>query len=174
MKQGKPMKRTAMNRTAFKRPDRPEKKLPALCKPSNWSTASGVIDKAKPQPKKPALRIPALRDLAAGEECTVRHPLHCNRRTDTTVLCHTNTQADCKGMGYKGHDQKGFFGCAGCHAWIDSGSGNIAEKKASIASAQKLTAMRLIEIASSVATKPWRVRAARQALDYLSKGVSYV
>jgi hypothetical protein len=37
--------------------------------------------------------------------------------TETTVFCHTNRQADGKGMGLK--SKKGFYGCSDCHDVYD-------------------------------------------------------
>ena len=56
-----------------------------------------------------------IRQSARGEECTLRFPGICNYRTDTTVLCHENGA----GMGMKGADEAGAYGCCDCHRVLD-------------------------------------------------------
>lgn len=43
----------------------------------------------------------------------------CNRDRDTTVLCHSNSLADGKGMGLKAPDTAAVFGCSACHDVLD-------------------------------------------------------
>lgn len=61
-----------------------------------------------------------IRKSAKGEECTLRFPC-CNRRTDTTVWCHSNHYADGKGAGLKARDEEGAYGCHACHSFLDGG-----------------------------------------------------
>lgn len=65
------------------------------------------------------LRSKKLRDSARDEECTLRLPMVCNWRTDTTVWCHSNRLSDGKGMGLKSSDDRGVYGCSACHAVLD-------------------------------------------------------
>lgn len=43
---------------------------------------------------------------------------YCNGDTETTVLCHINSED--KGMGIKSKDFFAVFGCSNCHDIIDS------------------------------------------------------
>jgi hypothetical protein len=56
-----------------------------------------------------------IRQSARDQECTLRFPGICNYRTDTTVLCHENGA----GMGMKGADEAGAYGCCDCHRVLD-------------------------------------------------------
>jgi hypothetical protein len=54
--------------------------------------------------------------LAKGQPCTIRHPEHCNGRTDTTVLIHLRALGG-GGIGIKPHDSEAVFACSDCHRW---------------------------------------------------------
>lgn len=58
-----------------------------------------------------------IRESARDEECTLRLPLVCNGRTDTTVYCHSNRLEHGKGMGLKA--EVGCYGCVNCHDVLD-------------------------------------------------------
>lgn len=58
-----------------------------------------------------------VRQSARGEECTLRFPEVCNWNPETTVFCHSNRQADGKGMGMKA--RIGAYGCSACHDVLD-------------------------------------------------------
>lgn len=59
----------------------------------------------------------AMRDSADGESCTVRLPMICNRREDTTVLAHLPLGG--RGTGLKASDDHAVYACDACHAVID-------------------------------------------------------
>lgn len=58
-----------------------------------------------------------IRRAARGQDCTLQIHPYCNFNTETTVLCHINT--DHKGWGIKSPDYFGAFGCSDCHDIID-------------------------------------------------------
>ncbi len=161
-----------MKRSGFKRLERQTKAVAALFRPARWINPTPVGGEMSAQPKEPASRNLRLRKLAQGEECCVRHGQICNYRTDTTVWAHTNTIADQKGMGYKAHDHKGVFACSRCHEWLDRDGVDSAAKAQALLRAQQRTNARLHEISASIAMRPWKVTAARWAIEQL--GVSHV
>jgi hypothetical protein len=120
-----------------------------------------------PVPKSPADRLPALRRLAEGEDCSVRYMPVCRRDVRYTVWAHTNTLADQKGGAYKGHDSAGMFACDQCHEVVDRRLLPPQEIDALVARGQERTRIRLREISTTSTMKPWRVRAARWALSQL-------
>lgn len=65
------------------------------------------------------LKMTKIRASARDQECTLRFPLVCNHRTDTTVLCHSNQLKDGKGMGLKAPDTRAAYGCCACHDVLD-------------------------------------------------------
>ena len=71
-------------------------------------------------PKTKPIRIPALRKLAKGQECTLHIVGVCNHNPETTVFCHLNESFAGKGMGYKA-DDIGVFACSECHRAYDEG-----------------------------------------------------
>jgi len=64
-------------------------------------------------------KMTPIRKAARGEDCTIRLPGICNGDPATTVLCHSNSLADGKGMGLKAPDTAAAFGCSACHAVLD-------------------------------------------------------
>jgi hypothetical protein len=115
LKQGKPLqRRTPMNRVG---------KLA--------TKSTGLLAKAKRQseesrlPKVTRLRKPTrpkmtpIRRAARGQDCTLTIPGVCNRDPASTVLCHSNSLADGKGMGLKAPDTEACFGCSSCHDVLD-------------------------------------------------------
>ena len=177
MKRGTPMKRSgflgrrtprisesvlAQNPSASS-----EKPIRELQPATRTATYAGAT--TGPKKKEPHTVNPHLRNLARGEICTgLRYGGYCHCDPATTVWAHTNTQADQKGLGYKGHDHMGAFLGYDCHAWIDQGAGSAEERAAFMAAAQERTRDRLREIAASPAVKPWRREAARWALEQIS------
>ena len=61
-----------------------------------------------------------IRDSANGEDCHVRLPGLCNKRTDTTVWAHMPGLDGDRGMGLKALDLCGAYACCACHDAIDS------------------------------------------------------
>jgi hypothetical protein len=126
-----------------------------------------------PVPKKPADRRRALRELAEGEICQVRYRPVCRGPVgDYTVWAHTNTLADEKGGAYKGHDSAGMFACDRCHEVIDRRLLSPPDTEALVIQAQARTRLRLQAIAESQTMRPWRVRAARWAINQLEARAS--
>lgn len=155
-----------MKRTGFKRP---EYVAPPPAPPKKSSVRATMVATAimRPNPKLPADRNMKFRQLAEGEACTVRrYGGHCRCHPDTTVLAHTNTQADQKGMGYKGHDSAGFFAGSECHSYIDQPPPYVRREEIDqlVKGAQARTRARLREIAASPTVKPWRRKAAGDVL----------
>lgn len=61
-----------------------------------------------------------IRASAKGEDCTVNLPLGvCNYNIETTILAHSNSLADGKGMGLKAPDTRAAYCCSSCHDVID-------------------------------------------------------
>lgn len=55
----------------------------------------------------------ALRNLAKGQDCTLRMPW-CNHNNETVVLCHVRTKG-LNGMACKPPDFIAYHGCSECH-----------------------------------------------------------
>lgn len=91
------MRRTPMTRTAFKQKAPPARKSLKTKGP----------------------RMTPIRKAARGQDCTMRIPGVCNFDPATTVLCHSNSLADGKGMGLKAPDTAACFGCSACHDLLD-------------------------------------------------------
>lgn len=140
-----------------------------LCRPTaclHRGTYAGTTSAAVE--KDPRVDVAAFRNLARGEACTgLRYGGYCHCDPATTVLAHTNSLADGKGMSRKAHDHLGAFLGFDCHGWLDQGKGTAEEKAAFMAEAQTRTRARLAEIAIQPAGRPWRRLAARAWLDLL-------
>lgn len=105
LKTGKPLaRRTPLKSSAFKRSERKE--------------ASAVTKLRKPM-RSSRPKMTPIRRAARGQDCAVRIPGICNRNPETTVLCHSNSLADGKGMGLKAPDTAAAFGCSSCHDVLD-------------------------------------------------------
>jgi len=170
LKQRKPMKRTAFRRIRAKhepavpREDRPT----AHVAPTVSRGTYAVTGAGQAQPKRPADRLQALRDLAKGESCA---GVNCRCQPDTTVWAHSNEGAQNKGLGYKANDSSGAFLGRECHDYVDGRDGSKSTQEQRVAVmrlAQMRTRERLREIAGSRTEKLWKVRAARWALDQLN------
>lgn len=59
-----------------------------------------------------------LRELARGQDCTIRIPGVCNHNTATTVLAHYRLAGTC-GTGIKPPDELGAWACSSCHDFVD-------------------------------------------------------
>lgn len=64
-------------------------------------------------------KMTPIRRAARGQDCTLLIPGACNQNPETTVLCHSNSLADGKGMGLKAPDTAAAFGCSACHDVLD-------------------------------------------------------
>lgn len=153
------MKRSGFARKVYERA--PAAPLRAIKRAPNYAGAT-----TGPAPKDPADRNQALRDLARDEDCTVRrNGGMCSCHPSTTVWAHPNSLGDRKGMGYKGDDCSGVFAGHECHVYLDTSGASDVPMLFRLAQAR--TKARLIEIAESKTAKPWKVKAARAALQQL-------
>lgn len=96
-------------------------------------------------PKRAPYRNKAIRDAARGEQCTMNSPA-CNYDPSTVVFCHSNYGLHGKGSGQKADDVFGFFGCAECHRWYDTGPASKVEKLEAFFYAWSRTLRRLIDM----------------------------
>ena len=144
----------------------PAAPLQPLDRPVVYADAGGMNAAVA---KRPAFRNANLRDLARGEECSVKLGGACRCQPETTVWAHTNTLADNKGMGYKASDERGFFAGYECHAQIDQGRMDSEKLAAVVAAAQARTRVRLRELADSYAAPEWKQKAALWALTKLER-----
>lgn len=72
----------------------------------------------------------AITAIAEGQPCMAYTPL-CNGDPRTTVWCHLNDLALGRGASFKTPDIMGFFGCSGCHDYVDGrrGGATFEEKR---------------------------------------------
>jgi len=114
----KPMKRSAMNRGTSKL-----KRSPMATGKTGILRVASVDHSRKTKTKLKTSRpnMTPIRKSARNEDCTLRFPLICRNRTETTVWCHSNSYADGKGTGKKARDEEGCYGCFECHGFYDGG-----------------------------------------------------
>lgn len=156
-----------MKKTGFKRmlltfaPPAPPTKA------TRTATYEGTTGAA--QPKSPADRLQAIKELARGEECTGKmYGGFCRCHPETVVWAHQNTLAANKGMGYKANDSGGAFLGAECHRFIDQPIGTnvpLEQRMAVWHGAVERTTRRLREIAGNRMEREWKRKAAQWALD---------
>ncbi len=79
--------------------------------------ASGPA-RASVMPKTAGRKDQRIRDSARGEVCTIRLP-GCDGGGATTVWCHLPEAVADRGLGIKGIDALGAYGCASCHDIVD-------------------------------------------------------
>ena len=129
------MKRSIpLRRTAFKRPERPERKAEGspelaralaclLPKPAERPRAKvGALLSAeapRSMPKTPDRVDQRIRESARGEDCTVRIPGVCRAHPDYTIWSHAPLGAAGKGGGLKALCLCGAYCCTACDAVID-------------------------------------------------------
>lgn len=99
-----------MKRTAFARAERIEQR--EVTKAHKGLTRTSRMKSSSP-------KMTPIRKAARGEDCTILLSGVCNGMPDTTVLCHSNSLADGKGMCLKAPDTAAAFGCSACHAVLD-------------------------------------------------------
>jgi hypothetical protein len=122
------------------------------------------------RPKITAYRDAALLDMARGRRCLLLVPACCNHRPGTTVACHSNLSMHGKGKSRKADDCYSVWGCAACHAWLDTSGAPAAQKRITFMRAHAEQVLAWREIATSPA-EPERFRsAARRALEQLGAG----
>lgn len=120
MKRSELKRKTGIKATGFKR------KVPVLApspEPDEHRPHPELAPRPAAKPRKQLrqtrAKSTAIRRSARDEECTLRIRDVCNHLTDTTVLCHSNSLADGKGMGLKAPDTKACYGCSACHDVMD-------------------------------------------------------
>jgi len=107
--------------------------------------------------------------LAKGEKCLLQISDDCmGDEGSTTVAAHSNLMEHGKGKGLKAEDCFTVWSCYKCHSLFDQGGSFSKEEKRDIFYAALL---RQIEewrkIGVSPALQPWKVEAARNALEHL-------
>lgn len=162
-----------MKRSGFKRPQYERKRAVVLpLDPKHRRSVSYELGETRPAPKNPPGRSQSYRDLARGKPCMLQIPHVCCRDPETTVLAHSNSQADGKGMGLKACDSSGVWACFTCHSWIDQGDAPAAVKGAAWSAAAERMQAALEEVAASATAKPRDREAARWALDRIRSAAS--
>lgn len=99
-----------------------------------------------------AIKSSAIRDSAAGEQCTFQIAGVCNGRSDTTVLCHLPDESH--GLSKKADDLSAGYGCSACHDVIDGrvphnfqpGEKDWYMRRANIRTLRRLRDLGLLEI----------------------------
>jgi len=99
-----------MKRAAFARAERIEQR--EVTKMHKGLTRTTPIKSSGP-------KMTPIRKAARGQDCAIQLPGVCNGDAATTVLCHSNSLVDGKGMGLKAPDTAAAFGCSACHAVLD-------------------------------------------------------
>ena len=107
--------------------------------------------------------------LAKGEKCLLQiADDFLGDEGSTTVAAHSNLMMHGKAKGLKAEDCYSVWACYKCHSIFDQGGVFTREEKADLFSDALL---RQVEewgkIATTPTLKPWKVEAARNALDYL-------
>jgi hypothetical protein len=107
--------------------------------------------------------------LAKGEKCLLQISDYCfGDEGSTTVAAHSNLMAHGKGKGLKAEDCFTVWACYKCHSLFDQGGSFTREEKNDLfyeALLRQIEEWR--KIATTPTLKPWKVEAAREALDYL-------
>ena len=112
-------------------------------------------------------RDKSLLKLAQDQLCLLKVKNFCRGGSSSTVACHHNSARSGKGMGIKASDAYTVWGCFGCHQWLDQGSASREEKEAAFQAAHLLQVAEWHKIANNIATRPWKVEAARNVLNHL-------
>jgi hypothetical protein len=107
--------------------------------------------------------------LAKGEKCLLQISDYCFRdEGSTTVAAHSNLMEHGKGKSLKAEDCFTVWSCYKCHSLFDQGGSFTREEKNDLfyeALLRQIEEWR--KIATTPTLKPWKVEAAREALDYL-------
>jgi len=74
-------------------------------------------------------RSKRLLNAARGQPCMVRIPNICNGNNETTVAAHSNQLIHGKGTSIKAHDCYIAWACNDCHAEIDQGKMDKADRQ---------------------------------------------
>ncbi len=99
-------------------------RLPLVLVPRPADAPRAVMAPARETPTNPVppriegRKSQAIRDSAKGEECAINLP-GCDGGGETTVWCHLPEGIAGRGMGLKGIDLLGAYGCRSCHDAVD-------------------------------------------------------
>ncbi len=162
-------RKNSLKRSGFKRPVMERK--PVVHKPLDPKhrrvvNTGPVEGEVQPIQKNPPGRNQAYRDLAKGKECMLRVPGVCCRNSETTVLAHSNSMANGKGMGLKADDAIGaVWACYTCHMWADQGKAPRELKDAAFDLGVKRMETQLEQIIADPQAKPRDRSAAEWALE---------
>jgi hypothetical protein len=111
-----------------------------------------------------------LLELAKGERCLLMAVDNCLLDDGTTtVACHSNFLEHGKGRGLKASDAYTVWGCAHCHAWLDTGSAPKAEKRRAFDAAHERQVREWRDIANDQLAKAWKKEAAHGAIVELGE-----
>lgn len=165
-----------MKRSGFKRPQLEHKRAVVLpLDPKHQRSVSYALGETRSAPKNPPGRNAAYRELARGKPCMLQIPFVCNRDPETTVLAHSNSQANGKGMGLKADDAIGaVWACYACHSWADQGGMSAVAKDLAWRRATQRMEAELEALAGSPAAKPRDREAAQWALDRIRSAAAPV
>ena len=112
-------------------------------------------------------RDKSLLKLAQDQFCLLQVQNFCRGGSSSTVACHHNSAQSGKGMGIKASDAYTVWGCFSCHQWLDQGSATKEEKEEAFQAAHIRQIEEWHKIANNIATRPWKVEAARNVLNHL-------
>lgn len=169
-------RKTELRRTGFKRPAYERKPVVLTPVPEHLRkrVSTGPAE-LKAAPKSPPGRSQAYRDLARGKPCMMQIPFVCNNDPETTVLAHSNSQANGKGMGIKADDAIGaVWACYACHTWVDQGSTSAAVKELAFRRASQRMQVELERLVGDPLCKQRDRNAAQWALDRIRGAASPV
>jgi hypothetical protein len=107
--------------------------------------------------------------LAKGEKCLLQVADDClGDEGSTTVAAHSNLMTHGKGKGLKAEDCYTVWACYRCHSNFDQGGIFFrADKEILFTEALLRQIEEWRKIATTPTLRPWKVEAARNALDYL-------
>jgi hypothetical protein len=110
-----------------------------------------------------------LLELAKGEKCLLQIADDClGDEGSTTVAAHSNFMAHGKAKGLKAEDCYSVWACYKCHSIFDQGGVfTKKEKEDAFGDAMLRQVLEWQKIATTPTIKPWKVEAARNALEYL-------
>ena len=114
-------------------------------------------------------RDPNLLKLAKGEKCLLQIATDClGDEGSTTVAAHSNFMEHGKAKGLKAEDCYSVWSCYKCHTIFDQGTTlSKREKENAFGDAMLRQVEEWRKIGVSAALKPWKVEAARNALEHL-------
>lgn len=122
MKRSPLARKTPLRSKPPARVERERAPLVLVPRPSDAPRAVMALAKANPTspvpPRIEGRRDQRIRDSARGEECEIRLP-GCSGGGESTVWCHLPEAVAGRGLGLKGIDLLGAYGCFHCHNVVD-------------------------------------------------------